>query len=72
MLGMQSFINVWMQQNNSGKNMENLDAFFRSFPREANNAQNVEGQSNEHSATHASSPDKGQLCEKDSSFYEAH
>ncbi|KAF7841798.1 putative transposase, Ptta/En/Spm, plant [Senna tora] len=44
----------------------------KSFPSEANNAQNVEGQSNEHSTTHASSPDKGQLSEKDSSFYEAH
>jgi hypothetical protein len=59
MSGMQSFIKVWMQQNSSGMNMENLDAFFRSFPSEANNnAQNVGGQSNEHSTTHASNLDK--------------
>ncbi|KAF7801987.1 uncharacterized protein G2W53_041098 [Senna tora] len=58
MLGMKSFIKVWMQENNSGMNMENLDVFFRSFPSEANNAQNVEGQCNEHSTTHASNPDK--------------
>ncbi|KAF7839314.1 uncharacterized protein G2W53_007796 [Senna tora] len=57
MLGMQSFIKVWMQQNNSGMDMENLDVFFRSFPSEANNAQNGEGQCNEHSTTHASNPD---------------
>ncbi|KAF7839539.1 putative transposase [Senna tora] len=37
-----------------------------------NNAQNDEGQCNEHSTTHASNPDKGQHGEKDSSFYEAH
>ncbi|KAF7821387.1 putative transposase [Senna tora] len=66
MLGMQSFIKVWMQQNNSGMNMENSDVFFRSFPSEANNAQNDEGQCNEHSKTHASNP--GQLGEKDASF----
>ncbi|KAF7835309.1 hypothetical protein G2W53_010168 [Senna tora] len=72
MLGMQSFIKVWMQQNNSGMNMENLDVFFRSFPSEANNAQNDEGQCNEHSTTHASNPDKGQHGENDASFYEAH
>ncbi|KAF7808184.1 putative transposase [Senna tora] len=70
MLGMQSFIKVWMQQNNSGMNMENLDVFFKSFPSEANNAQNDEGQCNEHSTTHASNP--GQLGEQDASFYEAH
>ncbi|KAF7807458.1 hypothetical protein G2W53_039619 [Senna tora] len=57
MLGMQSLIKVWMQQNNSGMDMENLDVFFRSFPSEANNAQNDEGQCNEHSTTHASNPD---------------
>ncbi|KAF7832210.1 putative transposase [Senna tora] len=51
-------------------NMENLDVFFRSFPSEANNAQNDEGQCNEHSTTHASNP--GQLGEQDASFYEAH
>ncbi|KAF7839380.1 putative transposase [Senna tora] len=62
-LGMQSFIKVWMQQNNSGMNMEDLDFFFRSFPSEANNAQNDEGQCNEHSTTHASNP--GQLGEQD-------
>ncbi|KAF7832775.1 putative transposase [Senna tora] len=61
MLGMQSFIKVWMQQNNSGMNMENLDVFFRSFPSEANNAQNDEGQCNEHSTTHASDPNKVEL-----------
>ncbi|KAF7800854.1 uncharacterized protein G2W53_044652 [Senna tora] len=61
MLGMQSFIKVWMQQNNSGMNMENLDVFFRSFPSEANNAQNDEGQCNEHSTTHASNPDKNMV-----------
>ncbi|KAF7801005.1 chaperonin CPN60, mitochondrial-like [Senna tora] len=72
MLGMQSFIKVWMQQNNLAMNMENLDVFSRSFPSEANNAQNDEGQCNEHSTTHASNPDKGQLGEKDASFYEAH
>ena len=38
--------------------LENIDAFFRSFPNEANNAQNVGGQSNEHSTTHASNLDK--------------
>ncbi|KAF7844315.1 putative transposase, Ptta/En/Spm, plant [Senna tora] len=53
-------------------NMENLDVFFKSFPSEANNAQNDEGQCNEHSTTHASNPDKGQHGEKDASFYEAH
>ncbi|KAF7841699.1 putative transposase [Senna tora] len=37
-----------------------------------NNAQNDEGQCNEHSTTHASNPDKGQHGEKDASFYEAH
>ncbi|KAF7821219.1 putative transposase [Senna tora] len=67
MLGMQSFIKVWMQQNNSGMNMENLDVFFRSFPSEANNAQNDEGQCNEHSTTHASNPDK-----KEREAYEVH
>ncbi|KAF7827101.1 hypothetical protein G2W53_018265 [Senna tora] len=72
MLGMQSFIKVWMQQNNSGMNMKNLDVFFRSFPSEANNAQNDEGQCNEHFTTHASNPDKGQHGEKDASFYETH
>ncbi|KAF7802108.1 uncharacterized protein G2W53_041219 [Senna tora] len=56
MLGMQSFIKIWMQQNNSGMNIENLDVFFRSFPSEANNAQNDEGQCNEHSTTRASNP----------------
>ncbi|KAF7801040.1 putative transposase [Senna tora] len=55
-----------------GMNMENLDVFFRSFPSEANNAQNDEGQCNEHSTTYSSNPDKGQLGEKDASFYEAH
>ncbi|KAF7841914.1 hypothetical protein G2W53_004212 [Senna tora] len=55
-----------------GRNVTPTALKQKSFRSEANNAKNVEGQSNEHSTTHASSPDKGQLSEKDSSFYEAH
>ncbi|KAF7826750.1 putative transposase [Senna tora] len=49
------------------KEVNSLKSLFQ-----VNNAQNDEGQCNEHSTTHASNPDKGQLGEKDASFYEAH
>ncbi|KAF7835524.1 chaperonin CPN60, mitochondrial-like [Senna tora] len=51
-------------------NMPNLDAIFGSIPSEANNAQNVEGQINEHSPTHALNLDKETVGEKDASLHE--
>ncbi|KAF7826629.1 hypothetical protein G2W53_017793 [Senna tora] len=69
MLGINSFLKGLVEQN-PGLNMSNLDAIFGSIPSEANNAQNVEGQINEHSPTHALNLDKETFGEKDASLHE--
>ncbi|KAF7841750.1 uncharacterized protein G2W53_004048 [Senna tora] len=53
-----------------GLNMPNLDPIFGSIPSEANNAQNVEGQINEHSPNHGLNLDKETFGEKDASLHE--
>ncbi|KAF7800833.1 hypothetical protein G2W53_044684 [Senna tora] len=62
MLGIHSFLKGLVEQN-LGLNMPNLDAIFGSIPSEANNAQNVEGQINEHSPTHGLNLDKCSILE---------
>ncbi|KAF7820818.1 chaperonin CPN60, mitochondrial-like [Senna tora] len=69
MLGIHSFLKGLVKQN-PGLNMPNLDAIFGSIPSEANNAQNVEGQINEHSPTQALNLDKETFGEKDASLHE--
>ncbi|KAF7814974.1 uncharacterized protein G2W53_028943 [Senna tora] len=54
----------------TGLNMPNLNAIFGSIPSETNNAQNVEGQINEHSPTHGLNLDKEIFGEKDASLHE--